>query len=58
MFKGYTVERIHELTKIDRWFLYRLQNIIDTAAELHGNDSLESLPEPLLRQAKEQGFSD
>ncbi len=58
MFKGYTVERIHELTKIDRWFLYRLQNIIDTAAELHGYDSLESLPEPLLRQAKEQGFSD
>ncbi len=58
MFKGYTVERIHELTKIDRWFLYRLQNIIDTAAELHGYDTLESLPEPLLRQAKEQGFSD
>lgn len=58
MFKGYTVERIHELTKIDRWFLYRLQNIINTAAELHGYDSLESLPEPLLRQAKEQGFSD
>ena len=58
MFKGYTVERIHELTKIDRWFLYRLQNIIDTAAELHGYNSLESLPEPLLRQAKEQGFSD
>ena len=56
MFKGYTVERIHELTKIDRWFLYRLQNIIDTAAELHGYDTLESLPEPLLRQAKEQGF--
>ena len=58
MFKGYTVERIHELTKIDRWFLYRLQNIINTAAELHGYDTLESLPEPLLRQAKEQGFSD
>ena len=58
MFKGYTVERIHELTKIDRWFLYRLQNIIDTAAELHGYDTLESLPESLLRQAKEQGFSD
>ena len=58
MFKGYTVERIHELTKIDRWFLYHLQNIINTAAELHGYDTLESLPEPLLRQAKEQGFSD
>lgn len=57
-FKGYTVERIHELTRIDRWFLYRLQNIIDTARELHGCDDLDSLPEPLLRQAKEQGFSD
>ena len=57
-FKGYTVERIHELTRIDRWFLYRLQNIIDTARELHGYDDLDSLPEPLLRQAKEQGFSD
>ncbi len=57
-FKGYTVERIHELTRNDRWFLYRLQNIIDTARELHGYDDLDSLPEPLLRQAKEQGFSD
>ena len=57
-FKGYTVERIHELTKIDRWFLYRLQNIINTARELHGYDDLDALPEPLLRQAKEQGFSD
>ena len=57
-FKGYTVESIHELTKIDRWFLYRLQNIINTARELHGYDDLDALPEPLLRQAKEQGFSD
>ena len=57
-FNGYTVERIHELTKIDRWFLYRLQNIINTARELHGYDDLDALPEPLLRQAKEQGFSD
>ncbi len=58
MFKGYTVERIHELTKIDRWFLYRLHNIINTASELRGYDEIESLPAPLLRQAKEQGFSD
>jgi carbamoyl-phosphate synthase large subunit len=58
MFKGYTVERIHELTKIDRWFLYRLHNIISTASELRGYDEIESLPAPLLRQAKEQGFSD
>ena len=58
MFKGYTVERIHELTKIDRWFLYRLHNIINTASELRGYDEIESIPAPLLRQAKEQGFSD
>ena len=58
MFKGYSVERIHELTKIDRWFLYRLQNIINTASELRQYDEIDSLPEPLLRQAKEQGFSD
>ncbi len=58
MRKGYTVERIHELTKIDRWFLYKLQNIMDTAAELQEFDKLKSIPAPLLRQAKEQGFSD
>ena len=58
MFKGYSIDRIHELTKIDKWFLYRLQNIIVTAKELNGYNDLESLPEPLLRQAKEQGFSD
>ena len=58
MFKGYTVDRIHELTKIDKWFLYKLQNIIDTAHELSGYKEIESIPEPLMRQAKEQGFSD
>ena len=58
LFKGYTVERIHELTRIDRWFLYRLQNIISTAKELAECNSIESIPEELLRQAKEQGFSD
>ncbi|MCC8114770.1 MAG: carbamoyl-phosphate synthase (glutamine-hydrolyzing) large subunit [Bacteroidales bacterium] len=55
---GYSVDRIHELTKIDRWFLYRLQNIMDTSHELERYDSLEVLPPELLRQAKQQGFSD
>ena len=55
---GYTVERIHELTKIDRWFLYKLQNIFNTDAELKSFDSIEAIPAALLRQAKEQGFSD
>ena len=56
--KGYSVERIHELTKIDRWFLYKLQNIFNTAGELREFDSIDKLPASLLRQAKEQGFSD
>ena len=55
---GYSVERIHELTKIDKWFLYRLQNIVNTEGELELNDSLEALSPELLRQAKQQGFSD
>jgi len=58
MQQGYTVDRIHELTKIDKWFLYRLQAIINTSRELEEYDSLESLPVELLRQAKQQGFSD
>ncbi len=58
MQQGYTVDRIHDLTKIDKWFLYRLQAIINTSRELEGYDTLESLPVELLRQAKQQGFSD
>ena len=57
MRQGYSVERIHELTKIDRWFLYKLYNIVMTADELETCDELKSIPEALLRQAKEQGFS-
>ena len=56
--QGYSVEQIHELTKIDRWFLYRLQGILETAETLGTCDSIESLPAELLRQAKEQGFTD
>ena len=58
MRQGYSLERIHELTKIDRWFLYKLHNIVMTADELETFDSVDKLPEALLRQAKEQGFSD
>ncbi len=56
--QGYSVEQIHELTKIDRWFLYRLQGILETSETLGTCDSIESLPAELLRQAKEQGFTD
>ncbi len=55
---GYSVDRIHELTKIDRWFLYKLQNIMDTSRELEQYDEAEKVPAALLRQAKQQGFSD
>ena len=58
MREGYTVDRIHDLTKIDKWFLYRLQEIVNTERELEEFDTLEALPEALVRQAKEQGFSD
>ena len=56
--RGYTVERIHNLTKIDRWFLICLKNIFDTSVELSQSQEIETLPANLLRQAKEQGFSD
>ncbi len=58
MQKGYTVDKIHELTKIDKWFLYKLRNIIDTASELEGVNEIRELSDGLLRQAKQQGFSD
>ena len=56
--EGYTVDQIHELTKIDKWFLYKLQNIVNTALKLEKYDTLDSLPADLLRQAKREGFSD
>lgn len=58
MAKGYTVEQIHNLTKIDRWFLHKLHNLIDTACELKEHDSITALPLDLLSKAKKQGFSD
>ncbi len=56
--KGYDVDRIHALTKIDRWFLFKLRNIFETSCELSSYNDLDKLPTPLLRQAKQQGFSD
>ena len=56
--KGYSVDKVHELTKIDKWFLEKLYNLIVTAKELESYNKLEDLPLPLIRLAKEQGFSD
>ncbi|MDE7126041.1 MAG: carbamoyl phosphate synthase large subunit, partial [Muribaculaceae bacterium] len=58
MQRGYTVDRIHDLTKIDRCFLFKLQNILNTANELKEFELLENVPVELIRQAKCQGFSD
>ncbi|MDE7155474.1 MAG: carbamoyl-phosphate synthase large subunit, partial [Muribaculaceae bacterium] len=58
MTDGYTVDQIHDLTKIDRWFLYKLRNIFETAKDLQKVDSIDKIPAELLRLAKEQGFSD
>lgn len=58
MRQGYTVEQIHDMTKIDRWFLYKLYNIVSTADELETYSQIKDVPLALLRQAKEQGFSD
>ncbi|MBC8602283.1 carbamoyl-phosphate synthase (glutamine-hydrolyzing) large subunit [Parabacteroides acidifaciens] len=72
---GYTVDQIHELTKIDRWFLQKLYGIMQTSKELHkltidngqltikkeekdSNCQLSIVHCPLLRMAKQQGFSD
>ena len=59
---GYTIDQVHELTKIDKWFLQKLMNIMKTSEELHswGNNhkQIVDLPNELLRKAKVQGFSD
>ena len=55
---GYTIDQIHELTKIDKWFLQKLMNIMNTSKELHNIDGLKNLDAALLRKAKIQGFSD
>lgn len=55
---GYTVEQIHNLTKIDKWFLNKLQGIVNTHKEIKAYDSCEKMPLELLKKAKVQGFSD
>ncbi|EGD82423.1 carbamoylphosphate synthase [Salpingoeca rosetta] len=54
---GYTVDKLYELTNIDRWFLHRLNNIVQHALTVQQHD-MASLPVTALRRAKELGFSD
>ncbi len=55
---GYTIDQIHDLTKIDRWFLQKLYKIHQTDKELHNCTSINVLGNELLRKAKVQGFTD
>lgn len=56
--QGYSVGEIHDLTRIDKWFLYRLRNILDTAELLEQHSGIDTLSADLIRRAKQQGFSD
>ena len=57
MHKGYTVDQIHELTKIDKWFIEKLQHIIDIDEEMK-KCNINTLDKDLLRTAKVYGFTD
>lgn len=57
-YKGYSVEDIYQRTKIDHWFLQKLQNIFHLRNSLKAYNTLESIPDELLRDAKKAGFSD
>ena len=57
MHKGYTVDQIHDLTKIDKWFLEKLQHIIDID-EAMKKCNINTLDKELLRTAKVYGFTD
>ncbi|KAF2207646.1 hypothetical protein CERZMDRAFT_107697 [Cercospora zeae-maydis SCOH1-5] len=56
--EGYSVDKVHELSKIDKWFLYKIQNIVDTTKELEAIGSLFGVKKELMLKAKKQGFSD
>lgn len=56
--QGYTIERIHELTRIDKWFLEKLENIIRIEGELEKHNGIADVPDELIREAKQRGFSD
>ena len=55
---GYTIDQIHELTKIDRWFLDKLQSIVHTSHLLSRANQVKELTKDTLLRAKRQGFSD
>ena len=66
--KDYSIDKIYSLTKIDKWFLYKIKNIVDTEKEIkkyartksgiNSIDDIKTIPSELIRLAKQQGFSD
>lgn len=56
--RGYSVEKIHNLTKIDNWFLNKLKNIIDLEHTIEKYNDIESVPVSLIKESKQKGFSD
>ena len=56
--KGMSVDRIYELTKIDKWFLFKLRNIMTIKDELCKYDTFGAIPKELLSHSKRNGFSD
>jgi carbamoyl-phosphate synthase large subunit len=55
--EGYTVDRLHDLTKIDKWFLHKLDNIVEVHRQIKAS-KLEDISADLMRTAKKTGFSD
>ncbi|KAF2151981.1 carbamoyl-phosphate synthase large subunit [Myriangium duriaei CBS 260.36] len=56
--EGYSVDKVHDLSKIDKWFLYKIQNIVDCTHELEDIGSLYGVKKELMHKAKKLGFSD
>jgi carbamoyl-phosphate synthase large subunit len=56
--EGYSVDKVHDLSKIDKWFLYKIQNIVDCTHELEKIGSLYGVKKELMLKAKKLGFSD
>lgn len=56
--ENYSVDKVHELTKIDKWFLHKLQNIVDMHHALTGIGSLFGIKKETMLKAKKMGFSD
>ena len=55
--KGYPIDKIHQLSKVDRWFLYKIRHIVEIEKKLRKYE-LKNFPESLMKEAKQKGFSD